>query len=421
MNEVSGGLKAVNLLDPEVQECPFSAYRQIREEEPVYRMPQTGYYVVTRYDDLREAIRNPDIFSNELSIRELSPEPLPDEVWDIYRNEGWMPLYILSFSDPPQHTRYRRFVEKAFTAKRVRQLQPYIDNIVGDLIDGFAGNGRVELVREFATPLPMMVIADQLGVPRTDIWKFKEWSDAAVEPVGMMISKERHIECARLTVEFQHYFAAVIEARRAHPQDDIISDLVQPIPGEEPLSLPELFSILEQLLVGGNETTTSAITSAMLVLSRDPELADSLRNDPGRVPKFCEELLRLESPVQGLFRICKADTELGGTHIPAGAVVNLRFGAVNRDPARFPDPDVFDVNRANAGAHMAFGAARHFCVGASLARAEMISSVRQLLVRLGNIRPGQDENDFSHHPSFMLRGLKSLPLEFDPAAIPDGP
>jgi cytochrome P450 len=274
----------------------------------------------------------------------------------------------------------------------------------------------VELVSQFAVGLPLTVIADSLGVPRQDMGKFKKWSDDSVAPLGGMISYQRQIECARSLVEFQHYFAARLEERRLEPRDDLLTDLVNArLAGVEALNVPEMLNILQQLLVAGNETTTNLIASAMMLLVRSPEQMTALRTDPSRIPNFVEEALRMESPVSALFRVTLVDTEVGGVKIPAGTRVIVIYGSANRDDGQFPDSHRLNLERDNARSHLAFGQGVHFCIGAALARLESRVAFETLLGRLHNLRFMPERNDFTHTPSFILRGLEELWLEFDAA------
>lgn len=400
---------ALNFADPQVMECPYPLYKKLRDEAPVYFLKDAGFWTITRYDDCLAAIRNPQVFSSKMGFR---PGSVPDEVKRIFNEEGFgeLPDTLVS-NDPPSHTRYRKLVDRTFTAGRVRQLEDYMVQVVSELIDHFVDDGRLEVMRDFAIPVPMYVIADQLGVPRSHRDKFKEWSDAAVAPLGLMISEQRKIECAKLAVEMHHYFVKVFADRRDSPRDDIISDLVTKEVDGTPLDTPELLSVLDQLLVAGNETTTSAIGASVVRLAQEPELVELLASEPGKCDNFAEEILRHESPVQGLFRMTTEDVEVGGTTIPQGSLVNLRYGSANRDETRFDCPEDFKVDRKNASSHLAFGAGIHHCIGAQLARREIAIAVRELTARLKDIRlvnPGQ----ISHTPSVILRGLNEFEIEF---------
>lgn len=405
-----------NLLDQETIECPFDAYDQLRADAPVYQIPQSGHFIVTRYDLVMEAVRNTEVFSNQIDQGASRPGGAYPEVLELFQKEGYPFASTLISADPPVHTRYRNLVNRAFTASRVRKMEAYIQQIVDELIDDFADRGDVEFVTEFAIKLPIYVIADQLGVPRKDAQKFKDWSDAAV-PVGLDLGVETELERARLVIEYQNYFAERIEEARADPRDDILSVLVNArLEDGRPLDLPELLSIVQQLLVAGNETTTNALAAGMVLLIENPSQAKALRTaDDKTMRTFVEEVLRLEAPVSGLFRVTTRDTELGGYKIPKGSMVNLRWAAANRDPAVFQEPEKLDICRKNAGAQIGFGVGTHFCVGAMLAREEMRLGFATLLARLEDIRFAEESPALEHHPNFILRGLKALNLKFDKA------
>ena len=297
-------------------------------------------------------------------------------------------------------------------------MTEYIETAVNDLIDEFIDAGETDFVWQYAVPLPCTVIADQLGVPRDMIWRLKEWSDAMLAPGGGFINEEEAIESAKLVVEAQHFFASVIEARRAEPRDDIISDLANaqitmPDGTERPLDMYELQDLLDQLLTGGNETTTNAIGSALMLLLKQPDLMDKLRDNPEGIRNFVEEALRYETPVLHLWRVATEDTEIGGMTIPKGASVALGYASANRDEAEFEDGEQFDPFRDKAGKHLAFGSGPHHCPGAALSRQEIYSTFTILLNRLDNIRAKSDEEKFLHVPNILLRGLANLEITFD--------
>jgi len=280
-------------------------------------------------------------------------------------------------------------------------------------VNGFVGAGRADLVWQFAYPLPMRVIAEILGVPPADMETFKRWSDDAVARLSVNLPLERQIRCARSLVEFQHYFAAQIEERRARPRDDMLTDLVNArIEGHAPLSVPEMLSLLQQLLVAGNETTTNLIGSMMALVLRQPEILQAVRENPNLATGVVEEALRLESPVQGLFRTTTQEVELGGIRLPKGAHLQLLYASGNRDPAQFACPERLDIHRANAATHLAFGGGIHFCIGAPLARLEGRVALQTLIQRLPNLRlePGQP---LTRVPHFFLRGFEHLYVSWD--------
>jgi cytochrome P450 len=407
-------LSEFSLFNPETQENPYEYYRILRQDAPVYKLPEGNYYIVSRYADVREALRRPDIFSSDFDNRSLSPLGQPREVGEIFAREGWERKRVLK-SDAPEHTMYRKLVDQAFTPRRVRAMEPYIEELVGGLIDGWIANGEVEFVAQFANALPMIVICDRLGVPREHAEQFKRWSDASVDSLVPSTSAERQIECAHEMIEMRRYFLPLFEVRRSDPREDILSDIVNTrMDNGRMLSVPELLDLVEQLLTGGNETTAHAIGSGMLLLIENPAVLAALREQPDLMKTFIEEVLRLESPTQGTFRIVAKETTLGGTVLPKGSMVNLRYGSVNRDPHQFPDPDKIDLSRDNAGSHMAFISGVHHCLGAPLARQEMTCSFRALLARAENfgLTPGKPRPKHLHN--FMMRGLTHLHMSFDP-------
>jgi cytochrome P450 len=295
----------------------------------------------------------------------------------------------------------------------------YIETVVNDLIDKFIDKGECDFMWDFSVPLPCTVIADQLGVPREKIWQLKQWSDAMLAPGGGFTDETQALECAKQVVEAQQFFAEVLGERKREPKDDIISDLAHaklkddPDSPERELDMFELQDLLDQLLTGGNETTTNAIGSGLMLLLQRPELMDRMRSDQKLIRNFIEESLRYETPVLHLWRVTVEDTELGGIPIPKGSSIAVGYASANRDESVFDDSETFDIERKKAGAHLAFGSGPHHCPGAALARQEMYSAFTIFLHRLDNIRTVDTKEPFKHVPSSFLRGLSNLHLEFD--------
>lgn len=400
-----------NPLSPENVADPYPFYRAMRHSVPVYQVPGAGFFIVSRYADIHHVLSHPEIFSSKQPPGDDTRTP--DDVMEIM-SQGYPPMDTLLTSDPPVHSRFRALVNKAFSARRVATLEPKIRQVANELIDSFMGDGKVELVSQFAIGLPLTVIADALGVAHSDFDDFKRWSDDAVAQIGGMIGHRRQIECAHSFIEFQCYFEARLEERKSAPRDDLITDLLNArLDGTKPLDVAEMLSIIYQLLIAGNETTTNLIASGMMLLARNPDQMRLVIEDPSLIPNMIEEAMRIESPVQCLFRVAKAASEIGGAKIPEGARLAVMYASGNRDEAEFPDPDRFDVCRANARTHLAFGQGEHFCIGAALARLEARVAFETLLTRMPVIRLAAGKNDFAHTPSFILRGLKELHLEFE--------
>ena len=407
----------MKLTDPEVHENPYEFYALMRSECPVYHMPETGFYIVSKYDDVLAVLRDTKRFSNDLvetrqEIREEDKSPITK----MYKTEGWVPVETLHHTDPPLHTRYRRPIERTFTASRVKEMTPYIDQMVRELIDEMIAEhgteGEIDFVTAFAVPLPCRVIADQFGVPREDVPKLKEWSEAQMDAYGMMMTPEREQEVADQLLEAQKYFAAAFEARMRRPGSDMLTDMVTTMPDETPMTMNELLDMMMQLLTGGNDTTTGALSEGLLVLMKNPDQLAELRRDPSFMKNFVEELLRVESPVQGLMRMTTEDVELSGTVIPKGSLVNVRYAAANRDEDRFSCPADIDVRRRDVGAHLGFGAGPHFCPGAMLARQELFSAFNQILERFESFELAVPADSLTHFPSLLHRRLTSLPIRY---------
>jgi cytochrome P450 len=401
----------ISLLNQAFVQCPYDDYQYLREQAPVYYAEDSRVFIVTSYRLIMEVLRNPGLFSSMPQPGSTPPFLISQAAEQIIIEQGfgrYMPTIVTN--DPPSHTAYRKLVNNAFRAGRIRQMEAYIAAIVTETLDAMARETTCDAMAALAVPLPMFVIADQLGVPREDFPRFKEWSDAWVIGLGLPVPEDQLIAAAHLVVEMQHYIMARIHERRARPANDIMSDLVQAdFDGVRKLTDLEILSIVEQILVAGNETTTSGIGNGLLALAKDQALQARLRAAPADVDAFVEEILRLESPVQGLFRYVAAATELGGVALPAGAVVMVRYAAGNRDEARFAAPAVCDLGRKDGGAHIAFGAGAHHCVGSELARAEMRAAFAGMLARFTNFSliPG---TEITYRPSLALRGPMSLPL-----------
>jgi cytochrome P450 len=400
-------------LAPEQLADPYPTYGRLLREAPVFRCPAMGLTVVAGYEDLWTALKDPARFSSALSTAPSGS--VPAEVQAVLAR-GYPEVPTLVTNDPPSHSRYRGLISKAFTPSRIATKERRIREIANTLVDQFAADGRAELVQQFAVHLPMTIIAEILGVPREDQAQFKRWSDDIVARFSPELSLERQIESAESQVEFQHYFAAKIEERRQDPRDDMVTALLEArIEGEAPLSVAEMLNMLQQLLVAGNETTTNLIGSMVKLLLEDRTRWEALCADSSRAAAVVEESLRMESPVQGLFRTTTTDVELGGVTIPKGAQVQMLYAAGNRDSTEFADPHRFDPSRRNVTTHLAFGGGPHFCIGAPLARLEGRVALEVLTHRLPTLRLAKGQS-FARIPHFFLRGFEQLWVEWEAAA-----
>jgi cytochrome P450 len=410
VNDIAAG----SFFDPQVIADPFDYYRAWLPKSPVVQLSE-GMFLVLSYDLCVQATGAVDIFSNDFQAT-LSGAMAEDGDVAAILAEGWPQVDTLLTADPPVHTRFRKLVNLAFSMKRVAAIEEDMRRVVVGLIAAMAEKGEGDFVRDFGIPLPVAMIAGQIGMQK-DTDRVKRWSDAFVDRLGRMIPKERELECAREVVEFQHHVKAKIDERRTGRTDDLLSDLVHAeVDGERPLEDAEILSIMQQLMVAGNETTTSALAGGLLQLIENPDqmakaVAAADAGDERTILNLVEEVLRIESPTAGMWRRVLTDTELGGVTIPRGAMVQLRYAAANRDPARYPDPDRFDIERANARSHLAFGKGIHMCIGNMLSRKEMAVAYSELLTRLTDFRLA-DGHTPSWPPNMLLRGLTTLPIMF---------
>ena len=403
-----------SMVDPQVSSDPYEFFSVLHEQCPVYQVPETGAYIVTKYDDLRKVLKDTVAFTND--VRAGASFGRGDKLQEMLKERGWAHVQTLQRTDPPEHGRYRKLLDRVFTIKRVREMVPYIKGVADEVIDGWIDDGECEFNNDFAMPMPGIIIAEQLGLDRSEVARFKRWADAMLGAAAgqAMATEEQIIENAEIELEAQHYIADIFNARRDNPQDDLMSALVHAHgDDEEPLTMHELQNLMHQLVTGGFETTQSALNHGMWALVRKPELVGRLRNEEGLMKPFVDEVLRWESPVQFLARQATTDVELGGTTIPKGALVMVGYGPANRDPEKFECPHAFDVSRKNVGAHLAFGSGAHFCVGALLARQEMTTAFTQLVHRLDNIQLSRDLPDPVHNFSMFFMPMRELPIKFN--------
>ena len=405
-----------SLLDPQIQACPFPYYAQMRDQAPVYRMPDTGFFLVSNYDDLKNVLSDPVTYSNDISIEQLAGEQAAylGRLYDEHLEEkGWAHVQTLQRTDPPDHGRYRRLINRTLTPPMVKGMLPSVERIADELIDAFIDRGSCDFVADFAFPLPGKVIAEQIGLDADEITTFKRWSDAMLSPAqGLLVDEASVRHYAEVEAEAQHYLAALFERRRANPTDDILSALLaESEDGDEPLSMHELQNLMNQLITGGYTTTADAIANAMLLLIEHPDQMELLRADRSLLRNFADESLRHSSSVQGLFRIASVDTELHGVAIPKGSILHIRYGSANHDEAMFPQAETFDITRGNASKHLSFSRGPHFCVGQPLALQEMIIGFGRILDRLDDIAlaPGAAPK---RTEGLIFYSLADLPVTF---------
>lgn len=390
-------IAAYSPFDFDVKQDPYPFYAWLRQTHPVYHNEQFDFWALSRYEDVVTAARHSDLFSSAQGVG-------PDKRYGL----------SMITNDPPIHTRLRKLVNKAFTPKRIDRLAARIQTIVDALLDDIVAKGEFDLIDDFAIPLPVTVIAEVLGVAPERRDDFRRWSDDVVHFAGGVSHGNDRAQLRQSWDEFRSCFGDIMAARRREPRDDIISVLVQAQEDQQVLSDLELFNFLQLLLVGGNETTTNLIANGALACTHHPAQWQKLRQQPDLVPNLIEEVLRYDAPIQLVFRTTTQDVEMHGTTIPADSKVALLWGAANRDPDVFPDPDRFDITRSS-NHHIAFGSGIHYCLGASLARLEARIAATTILRRLPYMRL-IPHGVCKRIDNPLLRGLRHFPMVADAAA-----
>lgn len=306
---------------------------------------------------------------------------------------------------------------EAFKPKKIEGMDSFVRDTAYKLIDAFVDDGQCDWIKQYAVPLPLIVIGQQMGVPEADIWKIKAWTDAWVQRLGMMQTEEEEQWSVEMEIEAQHYFQPIFERLRKEPNDTLLSEMVNRVIPEwdRPLTDNELHAeMMADTFVGGSETTTNAIGYGLKLLIENPGVWQKLRSNPDKYLRtFCEEVVRLEGPVQGLFRIAANDTEMHGVLIPKGAMINVRYAAANRDEREFECPADLNLEREKPGRHIGFGSGIHHCLGAPLARRELFWAFQALIDRVDGMRFTAGANSFEVAPNFSLRAMQELRIEFD--------
>lgn len=391
----------------EYAQNPYPTYQLLRENAPVYWCEPWNCWILTRYDDITRSLQNHIDFTSlgRLTAAMSLPEPMQAQFEPLIRHYSQGLINV----DPPDHSRMRQLVHQAFTPRTIRRLAEHIDAIVEGLLDAVMERGEMDVIWDFAYPLPVTVIAELMGLPTSDHALLKRLSRQIVEfmatprPTPEVLS---HSQDALL--ELQAYFRDIFRQRRAVPQDDLITGLVRAELEGDRLTEEEMVSTCVTILIGGHETTTFLISSGMLALLNHPDQQAKLRQNPTLAPSAVEECLRYEGPFQRNRRLATRDLEIGGQVVRKGQLVMQMLGAANRDPAQFADPDRFDIERT-PNRHVAFGYGPHFCLGAPLARLEAPIALNAILRRFSHIEPASSDLRWLNT---VFRGLESLPITF---------
>ena len=399
----------VDLFDPAFKADPYPTYARLRSTDPIHRttLPDgRGVWLNTRYEDVLAVLKDGRFVKDWRKA--MTPEqlaqipPIPDVLKPLSSN--------MLDTDPPDHERLRALVSKAFTPRLIERMRGRVQAIADSLLDAVEDQGRMDLIDDYAFPLPITVIAELLGVPAEDRNNFREWSDAAVSGD----SSQDYVEKVLIPNmhAFLDYLRAMFDEKRENPREDLISALVQAEKAGDKLSEDELLGMVFLLLVAGHETTVNLIGNGMLALLQHPDQLQRLRDEPALIKPAIEELLRYDGPVEAATeRFASEDVPIGETVIPRGEMVLVVLAGADHDPERFPDPDALDITRAD-NKHLAFGKGIHHCLGAPLARMEGQIAISTLLGRMPNLRLKDSPESLVWRQGLILRGLKGFPVEF---------
>jgi cytochrome P450 len=405
-------------LDPDYLADPYPYYARFRREAPVFYAPKIDFWVVSRYEDIRRIVSDPETFSNarvQEPLHPLTPEALED------LRSGVRVVPTTSTADPPLHKRTRKHAARAFSARRVAELEGRIREIANGLIDAMISDGRADLVDRFAFPLPASVVFSLIGYPEEDTEMLKSWcSDRLKITWGRPLPEEQKATIEKMT-SFFDYIEDFVRRRAEDLRDDYTSDLLRiRAEDEENLSFDEVVSICYSLSFAGHETTTNLILNGLRQLLGQPGLWDELREDPSLIENAVEETLRRDTSVIAWRRSSTRPVEISGVEVPEGARLMLLLASANRGEGVFEDPDAFDICRKNANKHIAFSHGIHFCLGAPLARLEARIAFELLTQRLPDLRLSPPDQRFEFDPNMSFRGPKKLWAEWTPAEVPAG-
>lgn len=419
MPENSAPVDLGSITTPEARKNPAAFYRALRLEAPVYFDPVARCYVLSRYEDAVFVTSRPDLFSNNNDIMVgRAQSPVAEQVREKFAKSGFTELHTLVTADPPYHSRNRAIVDRIFTPSFVKEFEPRILELVDELIDQFASHGTVDFHQKFAIPLPMYIILDRLGLPREDLPRVRRWSDVALLRADPSLDSEAELVLADEFIEMQNYLHYHLERFRRQPADTLLSRIAnaQDQDGVR-LTDAEAVSISFQLMVAGNETTTTVLMSVLKRLLEDRRLLSVAKDDPGIIPSIVEETLRMDTPIPVFYRTTLTDVELHGISIAAGSLVAVSYLSANADERQWENASSFQPQRKGMRHHLGFGRGAHYCIGHLLAKAELRIALRRLLQRLPNLQfsPEHERPEFIAHPFAYM--LDSMHLTFDPQPV----
>ncbi|MBV1688306.1 cytochrome P450 [Novosphingobium sp. G106] len=411
----NGSLKSYD-----IQAHPRDFYRAMRKGDPIYYDKGLDTWLVTRHEDIWAVQSDPITFSVQHGYHEQQARGMHDEFRNYLKEHGggYFPDAIMS--DPPYHTRIRKLMERAFTAHRVKELEPRLHAIVRDLIAEFADKGHCDAVKDISQPLTIRVIVEQMGLDHGMEAKIVEWSMAVTAQIGAMQSRETMLANAAKIAELQHYLIGKMKEREKEPREDMISDIVHAsVTNEdgtiEKLTFEEAVSLIRAMVIAGNDTTATSIGNLFYVLATKPGMMETLQGvaeDERRMNRFVEEHLRNEPPVRALSRAATVDTVVNGTKIPKGAQMLLVYDSGNDDETVFPDPRKFDMDRPNLGRHVGFGGGPHRCIGLALARMEIKLAAQEVARQMKDLKLAIPESEITYLPTVATHTIESLPITY---------
>ncbi|MGW1956182.1 cytochrome P450 [Streptomyces sp. NPDC001920] len=392
--------------DPAFLADPYPAYAELRARGRVHRFEPTNQWLVPHHADVSALLRDRRLgrtYQHRFTHEEFgrTAPPPEHEPFHVLNDHGMLDL------EPPDHTRIRRLVSKAFTPRTVERLKPYVRGLAGDLVSALVEKGGGDLLADVAEPLPVAVIAEMLGIPESDRAQLRPWSADICGMYELNPSEETAARAVRASVEFSDYLTELIAARRKEPGDDLMSGLIEAHDEGDRLTEQEMISTAVLLLNAGHEATVNATVNGWWALFRNPDQLAALRADHSLIPSAIEELMRYDTPLQLFERWVLDEIEIDGTVIPRGSEIAMLFGSANHDPEVFADPDRLDLTRKE-NPHISFSAGIHYCIGAPLARIELAASMAALLERAPTLRPAAEPE---RKPNFVIRGLEGLSVE----------
>jgi cytochrome P450 len=390
-------------LEGEQLENPYPFYARARREEPIFFSPELDTWVVTRYDDVQTILSQPDIFSSKDALRP-AVRFTPAVFAELGKGYPFVPTTV--DNDGKDHLRFRNAVGKAFAPKRIKQLEPFIKEVTTSLVDTFINNHKAEFISQFAYPFPLEVALFLVGIPKEDMTLAKKWTNSFALLFNSPLLEEQQVECARDFVSLQHYFIRLVNERRGAPKEDLMSGLLETLPGEKPFDEAELASVLVSTVVAGHETVAHFMANGLALLLEQPERWQTLCAHPESIPLAIEEILRYDTPVHAFYRTTTQEVTVGGIKFPAETLLMIVYGSANRDETQFPQADQFDMQRS-PNRHLAFGHGIHFCSGAFLARKEGQIALETLCQRLPTLQLAPQQT-LSHDPAVRKRGLVRL-------------